>query len=200
MLVCVYPNEISSPSTLSHRHTLMQVHSVTVDSSPQVRRTPSRPLPTGRVRCLPLSHAHHPTPTGPRTPLPHPYTCVCVIHVVTNFLLFTLTTQARKIPSSFLVTRWTSQASCLTTPIFGQHLYLVHHPRTRPHLQGRLLQAMFTCTPAGSHAFWLTHLHPIFLKHADILPTTSLTLTILRQQKQSNMVTLPSYTTPCKTS
>ena len=71
---------------------------------------------------------------------------------------------------SFLanLTLWPSQASCLTTYTLVL-IYKARKPITTSN--------MFTCTPAGSHAFWLsssTHLHPIFLKHADILPTRSL--------------------------
>ena len=71
---------------ITHTTLVTQVHTVTADSSPQgpncsTPPTDTQPTPPNQARwtCMwfivfVLSHAHHRTPTGPRRPLPHPYT------------------------------------------------------------------------------------------------------------------------------
>ena len=93
---CLTPTPPTTPPhpPLSHCHSIThttlvtQVHTVTADSSPQgpncsTPPTDTQPTPPNQARwtctwfiMLIMSHAHNPTPTGPRRPLPHPYTVV----------------------------------------------------------------------------------------------------------------------------
>ena len=73
---------------ITHTTLVTQVHTVTADSSPQgpncyTPPTDTQPTPPNQARwtctwfiMFIMSHAHNPTPTGPRRPLQRPYTVV----------------------------------------------------------------------------------------------------------------------------